>query len=171
MRAHATTFVYYFDDSGKPIELLVEQNLAVRTMPTLPVRFAAPIALEQIEVVDSRLERGKALVAVLNWRAFDAVDRNYTIFAHLVDDQGNQIAQHDAQPWLGKAPTSTWERNRLYVDAIVLPISLDAPAAERLRLEIGLYDPATLQRVAIVDAPGAFLNDKVVVEPFSIVSK
>lgn len=169
LRSHNQAFVYYFDPTGRPIELSVDKDDTTHAAPALPARYAIPLTLEKYEVPSSTLQRGKALVAILNWRATAKVDKDYTVFAHLVDASGKAIAEFDSQPMRGEDPTSNWESGRLMIDAMVLPIASDAPLGENYRLEIGMYDPATMNRLSFINANGDWIGDVVVIEPFSIV--
>jgi hypothetical protein len=54
------------------------------------------------------------------------------------------------------------------VNAIVLPLESNIPPGV-YRLEIGLYDAATLERVRLADANGQPIGDKVVIESFTVV--
>ncbi|MBI5031823.1 MAG: glycosyltransferase family 39 protein [Chloroflexi bacterium] len=169
LRAHSNSFVYYFDSTNKPIELVVDKNISLRTTLTLPTVFEIPIVLEQYEIPTNRLERGKALVAILNWRTNVKIDKDYTVFAHLVDANGKQISQYDSPPGKGQTPTSQWLVNRTLVDAVVVPIPVDAPLGDHYRLELGMYDVESMKNLAIVDARGNLIDDKIVIESFSVV--
>ncbi|MBI5302828.1 MAG: glycosyltransferase family 39 protein [Chloroflexi bacterium] len=168
LHAHAQSYIYYFDADGKPIELPVEKNIATRVAPTLPAQFGDTITLDSLDVSGVTLARGSALVVFLNWRATARVDTDYTVFANLVNAQGELVAASDAPPRRGEMPTSTWTPHRPVVDVVVMPIDARAPTGINYRLELGLYDAATTKRVPIVDAHGATLADKVVIESFSI---
>lgn len=168
LRDYTNAFVYYFDSTGKPIEIPVDPSTITRAVPGLPAQFEIPIVLEQYEVPRARLEHGKALVVILNWRATAQLDKDYTVFAHLIDAKGERIAEYNSQPNKGKSPTTEWIPGRLIVDAIVLPIPADAPRGENYRLEIGMYDLETMRRFALVDGNGVRLDDKIVIEPFSL---
>lgn len=171
LRAYEHAYVYYFDSSGKPIEIPVDRASVISVTPNVPVSLQVPIVLEQVEVPSTRLERGKALVVILNWRATGTIEKDYTVFAHLVDAQGNLIAEYNSQPVQGKAPTSEWALHRTIVDAAVLPIANDAPLGDNYRLEIGMYDLNTLERLLFVDEHGHPITDKIIVSLFSIVGQ
>ncbi len=168
LRPHNAAYVYYFDQTGRPIEIPVDQNITTRATPPTPARFQVPITLEGYTVPSGTLQRGKALVVILDWSTATDLGKNYTVFAHLVDANGKTVAASDDPPKRGAMPTSTWKRGWLVVDPLVVPISPDAPIGDNFRLEVGMYDPATLQRLTVVDARGQPINDKIVIEPFSI---
>jgi hypothetical protein len=79
------------------------------------------------------------------------MDQLYFVFLHLVDAQGNIVAQHDRAPGLrGKQPTTSWLPNEIILDPIELPLPADlSPGFYTLRL--GLYLPPVGSRLLIVD--------------------
>ena len=164
LHSHTAAFVYYFDSSGKPVQVPVEKNLALRSAPATPVNFDAGITLTSFDATGATLKRNGALVVILNWRAGAKIENDYTIFAHLVNARGEKIATSDAPPRRGEMPTRAWEPHRDIIDAVVLPIPADAPF-DQYRLEIGMYDSATHQRVPITGANG----DALVIESFKVV--
>jgi len=168
LRAHSTTFVYYFDQANRPIEIPVDKHETTRASPPLPATFQAPITLEGYEVPSGTIKRGTALVAVLNWRAPVALDKDYIVSAHLVDASGKTIAAYDGPPKRGTLPTSAWRSGLLIVDAVVLPVDSDAPIGEDYRLELGMYDSATGQCLSVVDQNGQPVDDKIVIGLFSV---
>ncbi|MCI0476489.1 MAG: hypothetical protein L0Y55_09600, partial [Anaerolineales bacterium] len=166
-RDYETGYVYYFDSTGKPMEIAVDKNDATRAAPTLPARFQSSIVLEQIAIPTNVIARGKAVVAIFVWRVSAIVEKDYTIFAHLVDANAKIVAQSDVVLASVGEPTSQWRPTRWYVTAIVLPMDANVqPGA--YRLQIGLYDAATLERSRVVDANDQPIADHVVIAPFSI---
>ncbi len=169
LRQHNSSYVYYFDPTGRPIEIPVDQDAAPRAAPPLPATFQVPITLEGFEVPSSTITRGKALVAILNWSAAAPLDKDYTVFANLVDANGNVLARYDGSPKRGAQPTSAWQRGLIVVDPIVLPVGADAAVGDNYRLEVGMVDSTTGQRLALIDKNGQWVDDKIVIAPFRIV--
>jgi len=169
LRDFKNVLVYHFDDTGKPLEIQADVKTALEHSLTLPIAFDQPLVLNDVEIVQPRLKRGDALIALLYWHASGTIDQNYTVFVHLVDAKGNIIAGYDSQPRKGAAPTSRWTRYVPVVDPIVLPIPSDAPRGADYRLEIGVYYLPTLRRLMIVDAQGQPLADAFVLRPLSVV--
>ncbi|MBI4789468.1 MAG: hypothetical protein HY782_20755 [Chloroflexi bacterium] len=167
LRGHNAAFVYYFDPTGRPIELPVEKEIKTRVSVALPVSYAAPITLDSVQVVSATIQRGKALVVLLDWSASATVDKDYALFVHLVDRNGENIAGYDGPPKRGESPTTTWRRGQLIVEAVVLPVASDAPLGDNYRLEVGMYDPATMQRLSFSNGAG----DVVVIQPFAVVAE
>lgn len=120
---------------------------APASTPTL-MTFGSQIALARAEVrIDSNI------TVNLAWHALRAPDKDYTVFVHLVDAQGQTIAQADSQPQNNSYPTSFWDAGQVIEDSYVL----NAPRGV-YRIEIGLYD-ATGTRL-----PNDRGGDKYVVE-------
>ncbi len=88
------------------------------------------------------------LALTLYWRSEALPNIGYTRFTHLRDEQGNTIAQSDGLPGGGLYPTQLWDKGEIIADEIniTLPQNL-APTA--YSLVVGLYDPATGQRLPV----------------------
>lgn len=107
------------------------------------------------------LERtDEALIVTLYWEAEQTPEGDYTVFVHLVDGEGNLIAQHDGPPRAGDYPTSWWLPEQVIIDRHT--IQLTEPISGLARLLIGLYDPLTLARLPVYDGQGQRLpNDAI----------
>jgi hypothetical protein len=77
------------------------------------------------------------------WQAKSEPPKNYTVFVHLLDQQGQVIAQSDSPPDQGLSPTTTWRKGDVIQDTHTLP----AHASPGGALLIGVYDLATLERL------------------------
>ncbi len=168
LRKHAQAYVYYFDAQGKQYEVAVEKNPATRTRPALPVTFGVPVRLEGYELANSEVTRGQAVVLWLYWRAAGRIDRDYTLSVQLVGSDGRVLARYDKLTGNGGAPTTTWVPDQFVSDTVVLPVPADAPAGDGLRLEIGLHDPQTEERVSVIGDRGQSPQDHLTIEPLTI---
>ncbi|MCE7986847.1 MAG: DUF2029 domain-containing protein [Caldilinea sp. CFX5] len=83
----------------------------------------------------------------LLWRGRQPISRDYTVFLHLVDANGQMVGQWDQMPGAGAAPTATWQPNQVIVDDYQLPFQLTGAAPYQLL--VGLYDPTTGQRLSL----------------------
>ena len=81
---------------------------------------------------------GNNLSVKLYWRALAAMSEDYTVFVHLVDANGNTVAQKDHQPQQGTYPTSFWDAGETVADEYGLAISPDTLPGE-YKIEIGVY--------------------------------
>jgi hypothetical protein len=94
---------------------------------------------------------------VLGWRATTEPQNNYTIFVHGLNDAGEIVAQHD-QPFVNS--TAYWTRGEAVTETIRVPGLSQAHA-----MRIGVYDPATLQRLRTLHPDGTGWADNVIVMP------
>ena len=98
---------------------------------------------------------GDAVLLTLLWQSLQPVDYNYQVFVHLLDAQGNKVAQRDGQPVQWLRPTSTWQPGEEIVDRYswLLP---DTTATGRYTIAVGLYDPVTGQRLPVSAGPSNY---------------
>jgi hypothetical protein len=168
LRDFKNVYVYYFDETGKPIEVQADLTSRLEMSPPLPVIFEQPMVLDDVEIVRPYVRRGDVLIVLLYWHASGDINRNYTVFVHLEDTQGNLIAGHDTQPRNGSAPTSRWTRYVPLVDPIVMPIPTDVPLGV-YRLRIGVYYLPTMQRLSVVDVRGQPIGDSLILYPLRVI--
>jgi hypothetical protein len=105
---------------------------------TISAIFGDQIELTGANLYPATLHPGGTLCVELNWRALKQPDGNYTVFVHLVDPNGQVVAQTDMQPQGGFAPTSQWAAGTPQIDRHGLILS-DNLAAGKYTLRLGLY--------------------------------
>ena len=93
-------------------------------------------------------EKPEGLEVTLHWRSLELLDADYTVFVHLLDGDGQVIAQDDAQPQSGAYPTSVWDAGEVIVDPHSLLLPLALPAGQ-YRLRVGMYRLETGQRLPV----------------------
>ncbi|MGC9358911.1 MAG: glycosyltransferase family 39 protein [Anaerolineae bacterium] len=93
-------------------------------------------------------ESGGILQVELAWRAIAPVAEQYKVFLHLLDPNGQIVAQRDAEPVGYSRPTSSWEVGKEIVDRHGIVIRPGTPPGS-YRLVAGMYDPETGQRLAV----------------------
>ena len=141
-------------------EGLVASSLAPDNL--LPARFADQIDLQGYSLSDHFIVPGESLDLTLFWSPRGRPARDYTVFVHLLDSQGQLKGQADAPPASGKYPTSVWDAGELVADLHALSLAPDLPAGE-YTVAVGLYDPQTGQRVNTVDKNGNTVGDLVTI--------
>ena len=100
---------------------------------------------------------------VLYWRGTAAMDVSYTAFVHLLDPAGKVIGQVDHVPGDGAFPTTGWLPGEVIADEYHLAVPVPSGGAGgQLRLEAGLYDAQTGQRLAVVNQQGEPVADHVI---------
>lgn len=96
----------------------------------------------------------EAITVTPSWDVRHSPAADYWVFLHLVDAQGQVVAQTDTPPGgADTPPTSGWERGQQI--AVPLPLVLpDLPPGE-YRLLMGLYDVASGERVPLTEGQTA----------------
>ena len=121
----------------------------------LAARFGEGVRLLGYSIEDPQHPRrpGETVNVALRWRCERLIDKDYTVFVHLLDGQEKVRGQQDVAPGGGFVPTSRWQQGEELVDRYALPIDAQAPAGE-LRIEIGMYLPANGERLPVLDDAG-----------------
>ncbi|GAB4207686.1 MAG: hypothetical protein OHK0022_36250 [Roseiflexaceae bacterium] len=104
--------------------------------------FGPAIQLRGINTT-GETRRGATQDVTFSWKGRAAITNDYTLFAHLIGPDGQRYAQFDL-PY----NTSTWEPGRFVQTHIPLTLPADGPEGT-YQLFIGLYEPATGQRLPI----------------------
>jgi mannosyltransferase len=107
----------YAAPAGPPSDVIETGNLA----------FAESVTLEGYTLGDGELRPGQILPLTLYWRTDVPLDARYKVFLHLVDENGELVAQRDSEPGGGLVLTPTW------------------PEGETIRDNHGLYLPEDLE--------------------------
>lgn len=87
----------------------------------------------------------------LTWQAWGPLRRDYTLFVHVVDEEGRILVQEDAPPANGEHPTSEWLPGQVVTEVRSLALP-ENPKALPLRLALGWYLPQTGERLPLVRA-------------------
>jgi hypothetical protein len=87
------------------------------------------------------------LPLTLIWQTQAELLTSYHVFVHLVNAGGVIVAQSDGEPAGWSRPTTGWIPGEYIVDDHTLTLPPDLPPGE-YQLRLGLYDPATKQRMS-----------------------
>jgi 4-amino-4-deoxy-L-arabinose transferase-like glycosyltransferase len=96
----------------------------------------------------------------LHWQAMADLEVDYTVFVHLVGEDGRIAGQDDRMPEGGFYPTSAWEPGEIVVDEHHFGFEVSSPPGTH-RLLTGLYQLETAQRLAVLGLDGQPLGDSV----------
>ena len=113
---------------------------------SLDVRFGDFGALVGWQLSSTEIAAGEPLVLTLVWQGLEGdTATNYTVFTHLLSQNGELIAQHDGPPAGGTQNTSTWSAGQVIEDTHQLSFrsGVENPIGPA-RLIVGLYDPANI---------------------------
>jgi len=120
--------------------------------PQHPVafRFEPGIQLLGYDVAPPPYYAGQTVRLQLYWQASERLAEDYTVFVHVLDRNGQLIAQQDNPPVRGTQPTSTWKPGTAMVDPYDLSIPKGAQPGE-YTLAVGLYRWPDLIRLPVRD--------------------
>lgn len=113
----------------------------------LRAEFGGEVALLGVAASPDQLRPGDTAQVTVAWQALAPISQDYSVFVHLVSEDDLVVAQLDTMPGGGLRPTSQWAVGETYSD--VYPVTLPATAftPDRGRWAVGLYDPASGQRL------------------------
>lgn len=98
------------------------------------------------DLARSDFAAGETIPLVLYWRANQPVEDDYTVFTHIIDAQGQLVAQQDNVPLHGKLPTTLWLPGIALRDDYQIALPFGLPAGE-YSVQIGLYKFNTGERL------------------------
>ncbi len=119
----------------------------------LRVDFSLPEAeTPVIRLLGYRFEQevvqpGGTVAVTLYWEAVAPVDKDYTVFVHLVDNLNMVVAQRDTYPGLGTLSTRWLTPGFRWRDRYVLRVPETAYAPNEAQIEVGLYNRVTGMRL------------------------
>ncbi|MEA3408109.1 MAG: glycosyltransferase family 39 protein [Chloroflexota bacterium] len=162
---------FYEAGSDKPLvpedvlltELTVEHRERLFEAPEIEHPMSVTLG-EGIEFLGYALERttvkrGQTLGMTLYWRALRPMDTSYTVFTHLIDEEEIIRGQRDSIPVGGQRPTTGWAAGEVIVDAYELPVD-ESAAPGGHRIEVGMYDGATGERLPMTRADGTPIHER-----------
>jgi hypothetical protein len=126
-----------------------------------PARFGHDLRLQGY---DSLADPGGPLLR-LYWQVLETPSTDLVAFAHLVDEQGQLVAQFDGPPLEALLPTSRWPAGAFFIDRRKIWLPEDLESGE-YRFLIGLYERETGNRLAVAPESGAedhYLSDAVII--------
>lgn len=138
--------------------LAVYPYLAPEFLDLSPTRLPRAVFNDnEIALVDYKIVRppgvfrhGATVQLNLWWQALRPVNHDYTVFLHVVDEEGKAWGGADAKPQGGALPTTKWQSGRVVTDTHSVQIDLAGPP-EGYHLELGLYRAANGER-AVTEA-------------------
>lgn len=122
-------------------------TFAVVHVPPIPVAFFGEDAVVLLRAqAEDEPKAGGRIVITATWLALTKPDFDYSLFIHVLDADGNRVAQLDTQPQAGARPMTTWEPGEVIPDRYELTVP--AGAKEPLQVVLGLYHWQTLARLS-----------------------
>jgi hypothetical protein len=126
----------------------------VDTQGATPVnaQFGESILLDSYAISASPAA-GQTLDVTLYWQALNTLPADYTVFVHLLDEQGRLVAAHDGMPADNGFPTGAWPPGLLVEDKHTITLPPDLPPGT-YQVNVGLYLFETGERLPVSDAAG-----------------
>jgi hypothetical protein len=122
-------------------------------------RFVNGLQLDNVRV--NRTNWGEPLCFEFQWHTTQPLSTDYTVFIHVLDQNGQIVAQTDSPPGGGYAPTSSWPIGQPIIDrhGLILPPSVLTPG--EYRIVAGLYGPDGV-RLSTIEESDTILLHKIV---------
>jgi len=106
---------------------------------------------------------GDQMSVSLIWEAMEPIAEPYTVFAHIIAEDGATVAQHDGGPLFGTRPTTGWEVGELLIDRHEIEI-INTGHAVNSSLTVGMYDSNTIERIPFANGETALKLATIVIE-------
>ena len=170
-RPREETFVSLFQGGDEnPLDRVTLGYVIVPWGETVPetavplnATFADQINILSCECVTTAVP-GQTIHLRFYWEALRPPDDNFTVFVHLLDADGQYITGHDAPPHSGNYDTAAWLPGDIIPDDHLLTLPPGLPAGA-YTLRVGLYLPASGQRLSAVDDQGIAAPDHTILLP------
>ncbi len=125
----------------------------------LDVVFGDKIRLLGYDLAQDDIQLGTPLWLTLYWEGLVPMDRDYSVFVHVVDARGVTVAQRDSYPGSGNDPTRSWTVGEAIRDLFPIDVPAALLAAGPFRIRLGLYEYSTGQRLHTMLANGEMADD------------
>lgn len=104
----------------------------------LNVTLGETIHLRGYSLSAEQLAPGDVLILTLYWETTEEIAQRYTVFAHLLDPEGQLQAQMDSEPQGGTLPTTAWPVGERIADNYAIALPGEAPPGT-YTLQAGMY--------------------------------
>lgn len=103
-----------------------------------------------------KIRGGWEVHLTLYWHPIGTTDKSYYVFAHLVDERGQDVAFGDSPPAGGQNPTTSWIPGEYITDHHIIVVPEGLPPGFYY-LQVGLYLPPYGPRLPLVGGGDAFI--------------
>jgi len=157
--AAVSPFRYIAPAYARP-PLLSETELEQTPNP-MDVTLDGQIKLLGYEVGQEVIQPGENLDVTLYWQALAPMERNYSVFVHLLDENDLVLASQDTFPGQGTYPTRLWRAGDAIADMYTIAVPFTAFTPSLAQIEVGLYEFDSGKRLAAYGPQGEPLGDNV----------
>jgi hypothetical protein len=151
----------------RPRIAAVGQPPSVNISSPLELDFGDGVRLLGYDLGIETVEPGSTVPLTLYWQAREPVEQRYKVFTHLLGETYNARrgsflwGQQDNEPAGGTRATSSWRVGEIIVDKYGITLDTGIPSG-RYAIEIGLYEPATGERLSVLDGDGNAAADHLI---------
>jgi hypothetical protein len=122
---------------------------AAPALEPLDLQFEGGISLVRAAILDQKASPGGVVRVALTWQTPVVVQDSYTIFTHIVDNDGTLWAQYDSIPGGGLLPMTSWVPGEPVDDRFAIRLPPDLPAGT-YTVRIGIYRPDNGLRLRVI---------------------
>ncbi len=135
---------HVFDDSGQAPLATFGSAMQLLASSVEPGQVSASSSMQKVTVK-------------LQWRDGGPMSAAYKVFVHVLDPGGQQLlAQRDAEPQDGKAPTTSWVSGEVLDDAYAVDLPAGMPPGS-YPIEVGVYDARSGERLTLANGDNHFI--------------
>jgi hypothetical protein len=119
----------------------------------LSVNLGDSVRILGYDLGGGTVEPEESISLALYWQALVNMQKDYTVFVHLVGEDGQIISQHDGQPDGGFYLTSYWDQGVVVKDEHVLSLPSEIEAGQ-YELRVGMYLLEDMYRLPVAGGAG-----------------
>lgn len=108
------------------------------------------ISIDRVALLDHEVDAGALVRVSYIWVTEELIEDDFAAFTHILDQDGNLVAQYDSQPGRNLFPTTSWARGEHITDRFAVQLPPDV-AAGTYTIRVGLYNPANAVRLRATD--------------------
>ncbi len=117
------------------------------TAVAVNANFANAITLSHVDM-PRQIPPNTPMTLTFYWQSLAPVTADYTLFIHLVDEQGHYVAGNDSQPLQGRYPTSMWTPGETIADPHQWQVEMPPGT---YGVQVGLYQLESGERLPLAD--------------------
>jgi 4-amino-4-deoxy-L-arabinose transferase-like glycosyltransferase len=155
----AATYILLLEAAGQEFtlaELQIAGLARIFEPPQVETRLDARLG-DSLLIYGYTLDFEDGVRLDLVWAAEGSITEDYTVFVHLVDENGIVVAQRDVMPLNNEYPTSLWVAGEYVLDRY----HFDQISGATYTLRIGLYMQTSGERLPVLSAEGETVGDHI----------
>jgi len=146
--------IFVTDYAPETVRIRLAGELKIAPLPAQAItRFTQ---LVELNAASARMT-ADGLQVELIWRALEPVPDDVTVFVHVLDANGQLIAQADGDPIAGTYPFDQWPKDLIVRDVRSLDVK-----GSGLSIQVGLYNRSSGERLKATSSEGASFADNAV---------